>query len=1757
MSDFSVLQMQRISKHVHRAGDHFRTHKKKYLTIGMVMTAFFAVMFIWGIGGNIHKASAGSDSVPTGWAVESSGGGGSELTTSAGSTNDSTAKAGLSVELYQHGSGQLGFYPTGITGLAPGDSYQLKFWAKGTGDLDVKIDDGSGNLYNFTGGLANTYTPGSSSDQKFSILTAGGTPPMTLHSDEFQQYMTETAFTVPSTGVLKPIFVPVNNSDYVYLDSVTLYKVAYAPGPPTVITPEGSDLMSTHNGDFDDWSAVNPVTSWRADGLTLVEQKHPDDVNNSVANIIQGNSTGTFSTEVDNLIPGDSYSFSFKGITSNGSSVATLFFNGDFTQAFNFTSGAWSPLIDDMPTVEQFYALPEVEGSRALGTDWDTAVANNPGTFVAPADGKLLIIFIPLDGSYSDPYAAIHAGDAVSLDDVTLQHNGVGDNLVFNGDFEDWLGGTRPDNWYFSGDNNSDIRIVHPPQADANTGTSSIRLSEGNLDVLGYMYSNGVSGLNPGDYYELTFQAKGNGDLDSIINDGSGFGFMNLYNFDTGLYDSWGDISVPPSANQRNRVTLTSSYQLFTVSFPIGSGTSVSAMFAPVSSGGYVYLDDISIKKVTNGFGGRGDNILASLNPGFEDWSLGLPTILDLTSPTIASSSPSSAATGVLTTVHPTITFDKAINPATISAGTIHLSPATPVSSVTLSDDGLTATIFPTAPLAANTIYTVHLESGIHDMSHGNALVTTSFSFTTGLSILSVSPLNSASDVSSTNTSAISATFNETISLVDPGDFQVETYDTNLGDYVVNYSVGVVSANGDTLTLAPTNNTLSPGTIYRITVKSTFGAGTSGNTLSDNYTWQFTTASASSSDNQFGTSPVIFSSTQIPGLPTTNGNVYAVATGSDNKLYIGGSFTEVNGQSRHGLAAMGDGGVLSDWDPGLDSGAIVYALAAYGDNIIAGGDFTYLSKENLVAFADANGAFQPTFAVENPNYPVRAILVDSGDSVIIGGDFTAVGENSYCSHIAAYKFGEPLICSDYVGMSSFTTNGSVRALAVKPNSDGGEFLVAGGNFTQAGGLPHFKAALWLLNDSPSLSTWNPLIIGIGVNVGVNAIAFDNVNSILYLGGNFTLAGGISRNNLAAYNFDQDGIPLDTYWNPNIGGGLVKTIVVNNAAVYVGGSFTTVNGGTTRSGLASFERANGTSATGTTEEWAPILSNIGKVDTLLVATDMIVAGGEFADQGYIVVYPAEGGGGGGGGILPADENGNYLCDLGGTSWDDMATVSGFSHIFFRTTQTGDLGFGYGYGYTAGHGWKYGFGFGYGYDTFCGQLGQQFDGSRAGYFFFESTPSPTMNLAAVLDTETEVHSVSVPDDITLSLSGEGEGSELLLPANMTMGAASWDGTVAVTFNTTSVPTGMSSGTVVDVDFGGVSGQPIKLSGAALVVIPQAGFNPSTGLVKIIGTDGLPYVAGECSGEQYSGGNKAVVGSYALGNYFTGAVSAQQCYTYDSTKVYVATNHFSSFSAGTATVVADSTPTTNGGLPAPTPLMVGKIQTLVQEHAAQSSSGSSSGPNSTNSSVKKVDSFPPNSLRNFKDLLTLGRTKWQYPVIQQMLELGLMNGSTDAKGDKYWRMNANMTRSEAAVLIARYAGFDDKKKITSDPFADVAKNEWYAASVDYLKTLGVISGKTPTAFEPEAKITRMEFFKIVVSTYMELHPDIKNDWTSVMGDGSTSFVDVAKSDWFYKYTILAESKKLLTGYTVDGQKMAKPTHTISRVEAAAMLSKLIGLK
>lgn len=111
-----------------------------------------------------------------------------------------------------------------------------------------------------------------------------------------------------------------------------------------------------------------------------------------------------------------------------------------------------------------------------------------------------------------------------------------------------------------------------------------------------------------------------------------------------------------------------------------------------------------------------------------------------------------------------------------------------------------------------------------------------------------------------------------------------------------------------------------------------------------------------------------------------------------------------------------------------------------------------------------------------------------------------------------------------------------------------------------------------------------------------------------------------------------------------------------------------------------------------------------------------------------------------------------------------------------------------------------------------------------------------------------------------------------------------------------------------------------------------------------------------------------------------------------------------------------------------------------------------------------------------------------------------------------------------------------VASTQFSDVPEKEWYAESVEYVHSKGLMNGVTQTSFEPETYITRGMIVTIIYR--MEASPEI---------EGDLKFNDVNETYYYAKPIIWATRNNIVNGYDED---IFAPEDKITREQFATIL-------
>ncbi|MBM3844876.1 MAG: DUF11 domain-containing protein, partial [Verrucomicrobia bacterium] len=284
-----------------------------------------------------------------------------------------------------------------------------------------------------------------------------------------------------------------------------------------------------------------------------------------------------------------------------------------------------------------------------------------------------------------------------------------------------------------------------------------------------------------------------------------------------------------------------------------------------------------------------------------------------------------------------------------------------------------------------------------------------------------------------------------------------------------------------------------------------------------------------------------------PGLGA-EGSILALASQADGKVILGGTFTQVRGVFRSGLARLEqDGDLDAQFDATSFADGAVRAIAVQPDGrILIGGDFLNIGTLPRLRLARLlpNGALDVGFSVALSG-PVHAIAVQADGRIVVGGDFQDAG--------GTQARGLVRLLSNGARDTSFVVGqgfqGVVRALGI--HSDG--TLVVGGFFSSYQGQPARNLAF--LNPDGALIAGEATLPS--PNDAVLSIQVDSANRTV-LGGRFTSLGTAPRNRYARLLPSGD---LDAGFDVGeAADASVRAVLVHSGSkIDLGGEFSTLNG----------------------------------------------------------------------------------------------------------------------------------------------------------------------------------------------------------------------------------------------------------------------------------------------------------------------------------------------------------------------------------------------------------------------------------------------------------------------------------------------------------------------------------------------------------------------------------------------------------------------
>lgn len=310
--------------------------------------------------------------------------------------------------------------------------------------------------------------------------------------------------------------------------------------------------------------------------------------------------------------------------------------------------------------------------------------------------------------------------------------------------------------------------------------------------------------------------------------------------------------------------------------------------------------------------------------------------------------------------------------------------------------------------------------------------------------------------------------------------------------------------------------------------------------------------------------------------PALNGLVNSIASQNNGRLLIGGSFSQINSQTRRGLARFKTDGTLDDtFAPLFQLFAPVYSIAVQSNGgIVVGGEFTNVTIGTTTTDRNYIARIHGTAPPSLPEIELRKV---ADNSLVSLGQLFDLGPAAASASPGAW-----------VSLKIVNTGPGVLNLLPGTGISGvnaGDFSIVGTPPTTV--APNGGSAILTIAFAPS---------ALGTRSAALHILSDDSDE-----------GDVYVNLQGAGYHPSNGEKLDAAFNPNVEGGIVYDIAaLPDGKIIIVGSFTSV-GGQPRNRIARLN-ANGTLDTST-----PLFNAAadGTIETVAVQADgKLLIGGQF-------------------------------------------------------------------------------------------------------------------------------------------------------------------------------------------------------------------------------------------------------------------------------------------------------------------------------------------------------------------------------------------------------------------------------------------------------------------------------------------------------------------------------------------------------------------
>jgi hypothetical protein len=160
------------------------------------------------------------------------------------------------------------------------------------------------------------------------------------------------------------------------------------------------------------------------------------------------------------------------------------------------------------------------------------------------------------------------------------------------------------------------------------------------------------------------------------------------------------------------------------------------------------------------------------------------------------------------------------------------------------------------------------------------------------------------------------------------------------------------------------------------------------------------------------------------------------------------------------------------------------------------------------------------------------------------------------------------------------------------------------------------------------------------------------------------------------------------------------------------------------------------------------------------------------------------------------------------------------------------------------------------------------------------------------------------------------------------------------------------------------------------------------------------------------------------------------------------------------------------------------------------------------------------------------------QEYVENLWMEFVVDGKSETHFDPDAKVTRAEFLKMVMKTLNVEEKTETKKMKFKDLEAGAWYETWVEQALAAGLVTGYEDGTFKPNASINRAEAVTLLLRA-----AGIQSSTVNV-----PNYPDVDPEAWYAPYLIYATEEGIVAGYE-DGT--FGPNNALLRGEAAKILS------